>query len=115
MSRLTEPATQHGCEGLEVQQLRRGSLIFFGTDHAAQVVADLVDPHGHHLSDALPKLRGQAAFAEKYQGELRRIESVAETGEARRVVDLTMHHLRQTIRDANSAKGFYESDIASDY
>jgi len=32
----------------------RPDFIFFGTDHTGQVVADLVDPHGHHLSDALP-------------------------------------------------------------
>lgn len=93
----------------------RPDFIFFGTDHAGQVVADLVDPHGHHLSDALPKLRGLAAFAEKYQGEFRRIESVAETGGTMRVLDLTKHHVRQAIRDAKTAKGLYESGIASDY
>ncbi|OBA46589.1 DEAD/DEAH box helicase [Kocuria sp. ICS0012] len=93
----------------------RPDFIFFGTDHTGQVVADLVDPHGHHLSDALPKLRGLAAFAEKYQGEFRRIESVAETGGTMRVLDLTKHHVRQAIRDAKTAKGLYESDVASDY
>lgn len=93
----------------------RPDFIFFGTDHAGQVVADLVDPHGHHLSDALPKLRGLAAFAEKYQGEFRRIESVAETGGTMRVLDLTKHHVRQAIRDTKTAKGVYESGIASDY
>lgn len=71
----------------------RPDFIFFGTDHTGQVVADLVDPHGHHLSDALPKLRGLAAFAEKFQGEFRRIESVAETGGTMRVLDLTKHHV----------------------
>ncbi|MBE9404594.1 DEAD/DEAH box helicase family protein [Brachybacterium sp. Marseille-Q2903] len=93
----------------------RPDFIFFGTDHTGAVVADLVDPHGHHLSDALPKLRGLAAFAEKYQSEFRRIESVAETGGAMRVLDLTKHHVRQAIRDAKTAKGLYESGIASDY
>ena len=93
----------------------RPDFIFFGTDHTGQVVADLVDPHGHHLSDALPKLRGLAAFAEKYQGEFRRIESVAETGGTMRVLDLTKHHVRQAIRDAKTAKGLYESGVASDY
>ena len=93
----------------------RPDFIFFGTDHAGQIVADLVDPHGHHLSDALPKLRGLSAFAEKYQDEFRRIESVAETGGAMRVLDLTKHHVRQAIQDAETAKGLYESGIASDY
>ncbi|MBM7500655.1 hypothetical protein JOD52_001495 [Brachybacterium muris] len=93
----------------------RPDFIFFGTDHTGAVVADLVDPHGHHLSDALPKLRGLAAFAEKYQGEFRRIESVAETGGTMKVLDLTKHHVRQAIRDAKNAKGLYESGVASDY
>lgn len=74
-----------------------------------------MDPHGHHLSDALPKLRGLAAFAEKYQGEFRRIESVAETGGTMRVLDLTKHNVRQAIRDAKTAKGLYESGVASYY
>lgn len=93
----------------------RPDFIFFGTDHTGQVVADLVDPHGHHLADALPKLRGLAAFAEKYQDEFRRIESVAETSGKMRVLDLTKHHVRQAIRDAQTAKGLYESGVASDY
>jgi len=93
----------------------RPDFIFFGTDHTGQVVADLVDPHGHHLSDALPKLRGLAAFAEKYQGEFRRIESVAETGGTMRVLDLTKHHVRQAVRDAKTARVLYESGVANDY
>lgn len=93
----------------------RPDFIFFGTDHAGEVVADLVDPHGHHLSDALPKLRGLAEYAEKYQGEFRRIESVAETDGAMRVLDLTKHHVRQAVRDAKTARELYESGIASDY
>ncbi|MCT1886313.1 DEAD/DEAH box helicase family protein [Dietzia cinnamea] len=93
----------------------RPDFIFFGTDHAGQIVADLVDPHGHHLSDALPKLRGLADYAERYQGEFRRIESVAETDGTMRVLDLTKHHVRQAVRDAETAKELYESGIASDY
>lgn len=93
----------------------RPDFIFFGTDHTGQVVADLVDPHGHHLSDALPKLRGLAAFAEKYEEEFRRIESVSETGGTMRVLDLTKYHVRQAIRDAKSAEELYESGVASDY
>ena len=93
----------------------RPDFIFFGAQHDGQVVVDLVDPHGHHLADALPKLCGLATFAEKYQGEFRRIESVAETGGTMRVLDLTKHHVRQAIWDAESAKWLYESDTASDY
>lgn len=93
----------------------RPDFIFFGTNHEGQVVADLVDPHGHHLADALPKLRGLADFAERFGAEFRRVESVAETGGVLRVLDLTKHNVRQAVRDATSAKALYESDLASDY
>ena len=93
----------------------RPDFIFFGTDHLGEPVADLVDPHGHHLADALPKLRGLADFAEKYGWEFRRVESVAETDGKLRVLDLTKHNVRQAVREAVSAKGLYESDLASDY
>lgn len=93
----------------------RPDFIFFGTTHTGDVVADLVDPHGHHLADAMPKLRGLADFAEQYGAEFRRIESVAETGGVLRVLDLTKHNVRQAVRGAASAKSLYESDLASDY
>lgn len=93
----------------------RPDFIFFGTDHTGRVVADLVDPHGHHLSDALPKLRGLADFAEMFGGDFRRIESVAETGGRLRVLDLTKSHVREAVRGASSARGLYEADLASDY
>lgn len=55
--------------------LRPDFLFFSETEHG--VVVDIVDPHGTHLADALPKLRGLAQFAEHYGEEFRRIESVA--------------------------------------
>lgn len=93
----------------------RPDFMFFGTHHDGTVAVDLVDPHGHHLSDALPKLRGLADFAERFADGFRRIESVAETGGTLRVLDITKHKVRQAIRDAQSAKALYESDLASDY
>lgn len=93
----------------------RPDFIFFGTNHDGTVAVDLVDPHGHHLSDALPKLRGLADFAEAYADDFRRIESVAETGGTMRVLDLTKPNVRQAIRDSDSAKVLYESDLATDY
>lgn len=93
----------------------RPDFIFFGTDHIGRVVADLVDPHGHHLADALPKLRGMAHFAEKYEANFRRIESVAETDGVMRVLDLTKPRVRQAVLDATDAKALYISDVARDY
>ncbi|MFF1538455.1 DEAD/DEAH box helicase [Microbacterium sp. NPDC058269] len=101
----------------EVQDWRalRPDFVFFGTAHDGTVVADLVDPHGHHLTDALPKLRGLADFAERFSADFRRIESVAETDGKLRVLDITKASVRQAIRDASSAKALYQSDHAIDY
>lgn len=93
----------------------RPDFLFFGTNHDGTVAVDLVDPHGHHLSDALPKLRGLADFAERFADDFRRIESVAETSGTLRVLDITKPKVRQSIRDVQSAKALYESDLASDY
>ncbi|MFF0818367.1 DEAD/DEAH box helicase [Rhodococcus sp. NPDC003318] len=93
----------------------RPDFIFFGTTHDGTVVADLVDPHGHHLADALPKLRGLADFAEQYGDDFRRIESVAETGGVLRVLDLTKSAVRAAVRDAQDAKQLYKSGVAVDY
>ena len=93
----------------------RPDFIFFATDHKGTVIADLVDPHGHHLADALPKLRGLADFAEHYGADFRRIESVAETEGKMRVLDLTKPQVRQAVRDATDAKVLYTSGIARDY
>lgn len=93
----------------------RPDFIFFSTSHDGQIVADLVDPHGHHLSDALPKLRGLADFAERFAVDFRRIESVAETAGKLRVLDITKPAVRRAIRDAQSAKALYESGLASEY
>lgn len=93
----------------------RPDFIFFSRKQDGDLAVNLVDPHGHHLADALPKLRGLTDLAEKLSDEFQRIESVAETGNKLRVLDLTRHIVRQAVRDASSAKSLYESDIASDY
>lgn len=93
----------------------RPDFIFFGTASDGTVAVDLVDPHSHHLADALPKLRGLADFAERFADDYRRIESVAETSGALRVLDITKQRVREAIRSATSAKALFDSDVASDY
>lgn len=102
-------------DGVGDWKAMRPDFIFFGSQHDGKIVVDLVDPHGHHLADALPKLRGLADFAETYGSEFRRIESVAETGGVLKVLDLTKHHVRQAVRDATDAKALYESALAGRY
>ncbi|WP_143230264.1 hypothetical protein [Boudabousia marimammalium] len=92
----------------------RPDFLFF-TETANGVVVDIVDPHGTHLSDALPKLKGLAQFAENYGGEFRRIESVAEPDGKLRVLDMGKAAVREAIRQAVDAKSLYASDLAYDY
>ena len=98
----------------EQYKIIRPDFIFF-TEQDRKVVADLVDPHGFHLADALPKLQGLAAYAATHGSAYRRIESVAEAAGKLRVLDLTRADVRQAIKEAVSAKSLYESIWAKDY
>ncbi|MBH1981707.1 MAG: DEAD/DEAH box helicase family protein [Burkholderiales bacterium] len=105
-----------GIAYLEDQQYKivRPDFIFFAQQDD-KVAVDLVDPHGLHLVDALPKLQGLALYAESYGSSYRRIESVAEAFGKLRVLDLTRADVRQAIKIATSAKGLFESVWANDY
>lgn len=92
----------------------RPDFVFFSRGQNG-IVADLVDPHGHHLADAMPKLRGLVEFSETFGLEFRRIESISETNGVYRVLDVTRDQVRDAIRTSHDAKALYESDLASDY
>lgn len=98
----------------EQYKIVRPDFIFFA-EKDGKVVVDLVDPHGLHLADALPKLQGLALYAESHTEAYRRIESVAEAGGKLRVLDLTSAKVRVAIKDAKSAKVLYEGTLARDY
>jgi type III restriction enzyme len=92
----------------------RPDFIFFA-EQDGQIVADIVDPHGFHLADALPKLKGLAHYAETHSQIYRRIEAVAETGDKLRVLDLTRAEVRQAVIEAESAEPLYKGAAARDY
>ena len=80
------------------------------------VKVSIVDPHGLHLADALPKLRGLADFAEKHGESFHRIESVARMpGGVLRVLDLMEPSIREAVAGAESAEALYRSEAAADY
>jgi hypothetical protein len=93
----------------------RPDFLFFCESADGSVVVDIVDPHGTHLADALPKLRGLARYAETHPGVYRRIEAVAEAGGKLRVLDLTRGDVRKAVAEANDAKSLYEGSLAGDY
>ena len=93
----------------------RPDFIFFGTLNDGTVVADIIDPHGIHLADALPKLQGLALFAESHASAYRRIESVAEAKGKLRVLDLTNVDVRKAIAEAKDAISLFSGVLAGDY
>ena len=80
-----------------------------------KVVVDLVDPHGLHLADALPKLQGLAQYAETHAGAYRRIVSVAAANGKVRALDLTRPEVRKAIAEAKDAAGLFAGRLADDY
>lgn len=81
-----------------------------------EVKASIVDPHGHHLDDAVVKLRALAEFAQEFGQEFHRIEAVAEVGNSMKVLDMTIPAVRDGVLHENKpAVEFYKSDFAVDY
>ena len=76
----------------------------------------IVDPHGHHLADALPKLCGLAEFAATHGKSFHRIESVARMKDGTlRVLDLTNPYIREAITEAEDTQALYLVGEANDY
>jgi len=90
-------------------------FIFFVKMDDGRTVADIVDPHGFHLSDAIPKLRGLATFAENYGNEFHRIEAVAKVGEKLRVLDLKKTVVINAVKECDNLESLYMSEYAHDY
>jgi len=76
---------------------------------------DIIDPHGTHLADALPKLQGLARYAQTHGQHYRRIEAIAEVRGKLRVLDMTRAEVRQVVADVANAKSLYEGALAGDY
>jgi len=93
----------------------RPDFIFFSTLADGKVVADIVDPHGPFLADALPKLQGLAVYAEAHANFYRRIESIAKIKGKLRVLDLTREDVRKAVGTAKDAASLYVDLLASDY
>jgi hypothetical protein len=98
----------------DVTKIARPDFVFF-VEEGDKVAADIVDPHGTHLADALPKLKGLARYIETHPGVFRRFEAIAEVDGRLRKLDLTRADVRQAIMAATSAEPLYKSAVAGDY
>lgn len=92
-------------------------FVFFHQNTEGDIRPSIVDPHSPHLSDALPKLKGLAKYAERYQKEYARIDAIAEVDKEPRVLDMTNPKVRQAVRDAtgSDATSLYTSGVSVEY
>ena len=89
-------------------------LFFHGAGQDINV--SIIDPHGHHFTDALPKLRGLADFAASHGESFHRIEPVARmTNGVLRVLDITDPNVRDAIARHRDIETLYLSEQASNY
>jgi type III restriction enzyme len=98
----------------EEYKILRPDFVFFAIQDG-KVVVDIVDPHGHHLADSLPKLLGLAKYAEIHSGVYRRIIAMALIGETPRFLDLTRADISAAIKTASSTKALFEGPLAGYY
>lgn len=85
--------------------LRPDFLFFIDSDQGVQ--ANIVDPHGAWLPDALAKLRGMARFAEIHRDDFHRIESISRIDGKLRVLDFTLPSVRAAVLDVIDADSAY--------
>jgi len=92
----------------------RPDFVFFA-EQDGKIVADIIDPHGSYLADALPKLKGLARYAETHGPMYRRIEAVARAAGKLRVLDMTRSDVRAAVMATTSAEALFKSATAGDY
>ena len=91
-------------------------FLFFANGDGRIVRPTIVDPHGYHFSDALPKLRGLAKYAEDFGNVFNRIDAVSAVRSGKiRVLDMQRQQTRTAVFEADSAESLYDSEVAEDY
>ena len=98
----------------DATKIVRPDFVFF-VEQGGKIVADIVDPHGTYLADALPKLKGLARYAENHRDVFRRMEAITEVGGSLRVLDLTRADVRRAIIEATSAESLFRGEVAGNY
>lgn len=93
----------------------RPDFLFFSKDKDGKIVVDVIDPHGIHFEDALPKLDGLAIYAQKHKDLFRRFESVAKVGGNFRVLDLKDKSVCEAISKSKDPEELFLSNVASNY
>ncbi|GAB3847853.1 DEAD/DEAH box helicase [Nesterenkonia populi] len=94
-------------------------FVFFERGADGEVVPSIIDPHGHHLGDAITKLEALRQFSRDYGDEFNRIEALTQLRGVPKVLDLKDEAVRVAVKQAyeegNAAEELYASDVAADY
>lgn len=106
-------AYRDGADGDSPWRALRPDFLFFTRLGDGTIRAGIVDPHGTHLADAIPKLRGLATFAEEHGDAFVRIDSIAEIDGTLRVLDLTEATVRKEVRAARDAAALFAGAAAA--
>ncbi|KQO80386.1 type III restriction endonuclease subunit R [Frigoribacterium sp. Leaf263] len=86
----------------------RPDFLFF-TEQPGGVRINLVDPHGHWLPDALPKLRGMAQYVHEHGDKVHRAETISRIEGKLRVLDLTLEAVRSAALTSTDADELYRA------
>ena len=102
-------------DDVDDKRIMRPDFVFFRQLEEGSVIADIIDPHGHHLADSLPKLHGLAQYAEANGHLYGRIEAVSEVDGRYRVLDLQRSDIRAVVMESASARAIYIGPNSSYY
>lgn len=98
-------------------------FVFFVRKAGGEVAPAIVDPHGHHLNDALGKLKALAAFAEEFGEHFVRIDAITKNDKGDLnaahkgklvTLDLLAQNVRVSVRESESAAAAYR-DFGIEY
>jgi type III restriction enzyme len=91
-------------------------LIFEENDNGS-LGCSIVDPHGHHLSDAISKLHALAGYAERFADQYNRVDAVSKPNAdgPLRVLELHRPEVRTVVLAGTDAKSLFESTTARNY
>lgn len=76
-------------------------VMFHQTDEGIR--PSIIDPHGFHLADAVPKLRGLASYAEAHGDAFARIDAVVEINKRLLTLDLKSESVRDAVRKVDES------------
>lgn len=122
-SSATKDAVQIPWHDGERWRSMQPDFVFFVEKADGEVAPAIVDPHGHHLPDALHKLRALADFADEFGTHFVRIEAVSKNeksdlGTALKgklvMLDFLDQNVRVSVRESESAAAAYR-DVGIEY